>query len=260
MGHFLNEGKWEEEKILQKIKKTKNKKKAVILIFAVFFILAGTIIAAYPYIISAIFNYRQQNLINSWRLQNAGIGYQTAPERLAGIADYDDEADETPDAALSGYINGINDVYEENIDIFFDITRALRYMSGSLSIPSLNLTLPILKVYTEENLSIGVCEVAGSTAEPGGVGNYILAGHYSRIRGRHFNRLPEIQIGASAFINTLYGIFEYEIYEILHVKAEDARAVQLNVQERITTLITCDYSVEPYGRIIVKCRLKNSIS
>jgi len=226
----------------KRAKKKFTKKKAII-ILAIFTIFAGIFISVYPYILTAIFNYRQQSLMNTWILEQAGIGPSRINESLSAATDEN-----------APFL--INDNYEEDINAFFDFSHALRAMVGTLNIPSINLTSPILNPETEQNLNIGVCEVAGSTAAPGEIGNYILAGHYSRIRGRHFNRLPEIQIGASIFISNRYGIFEYEVYEILQVRAQDTWAVRLDVQERIATLVTCDYSVQPFGRIVVKCRLR----
>ncbi|MCL2098872.1 MAG: sortase [Oscillospiraceae bacterium] len=236
-----------DEITVKRKKKKKLTKKKLLIILAVLIILTGLIISVYPYILSAIFNYRQQNLVNMWMAENAGIGPGNINEGLPAIP-------EEPE--LTG---GDSDLYEEDIDAFFDFNHALNMMAGILNIPSLSLTSPILRPETEQNLNIGVCEVTGSTAAPGGIGNYILSGHYSRIRGRHFNRLPDIEIGASVFISNLNGIYEYEVYEILQVKAEDNWAVRLNVRERIATLITCDYTKgEPYGRWIVMCRFKSS--
>jgi len=233
--------------IKNKTGKDKKDKRKTIILIAVFLILFGLAIILYPHAISRYFNYRQQNLINSWMFKSSGIAHQDIPD-IPDDVEYPAvplEADALDD-----------DIFEEDINAFFDFNYALQMMTGILKIPSLNLTSPILKGDTQQNLNIGVCELRQSV-NAGEPGNYILAGHYSRIRGRHFNRLPEIQIGASVLVQTDYDSFEYIVYEILFVRPEDTWAVPINIPDKIITLITCDYSQgEPYGRVIVKGRLK----
>jgi len=236
-----------EAGILDSIKKrkkdNKNRKRTIIIILAVLLILTGIIIAVYPFVMQKIFDNRLQNLMDEW---SSRIDIAEPPS----ILDY--EADE------SGVDS--DEIFEEDINAFFDYDYALSRMSGILKIPRINLTSPILVGDTKENLNIGVCEVKGSV-RAGEAGNYILAGHYSRVYGRHLNRIWEIRIGTSVFVETNTGIYEYIVYEILQVKAEDTWAVPINIQDdeniSIITLITCDYSTgEPYGRIVVKGWLK----
>jgi len=227
-------------------KKDKKTIKKIIIILALLLIVTGIGVAVFPYAASMYFEYRQQKLMNTWILENAGLLNKNTP---ANSDDQNDLPDFADDGSLDEYI------FEEDINAFFDFNYALSMMIGTLKIPSINLSLPILKGDTKTNLNIGVCEVKSSGAL-GSTGNYILAGHYSKIRGRFFNRLPEIQIGASVFISSYTHSYEYEVIEILHVTPADTWAVQLNVPEKLASLITCDYSVEPYGRIIVKCLLK----
>jgi sortase A len=237
-----------EEEITTKRKSNKK----IIMVIAVIVIIVGAGISGYPFIIEKYFNYRQQDLLNSWALKNAGIGIgnENSTDTTNVPAQTEEEDIVIEAEALS------DEIFEEDVNAFFDFEYALQNMSGTLKIPDLDLVSPILIGDTKQNLNIGICQVPDS-GELGKAGNYILAGHYSKIRGRHFNRLPEIQIGTSVFISDAFTSYEYEVYEILQVKAEDTWAVQLNVQETMATLITCDYSVgEPYGRVVVKCRLK----
>ena len=233
------------------VKEKKSKKKWIILL-ALLLIFIGFLVVIYPYAASMYFEYRQQNLINTWIIDQAGLvpkNNQDNQNNLNNPNNPNASPEYADEESLDDYI------FEEDLNAFFDFNYALSRMTGTLKIPSINLSLPILKGDTKTNLNIGACEVKGSTIL-GNPGNYILAGHYSRIRGRFFNRLPDIQIGASVFISDGFYSYEYEVAEILHVKAEDTWAVQLNVPETMASLITCDYGVQPYGRIIVKCLLK----
>ncbi|MCL2775361.1 MAG: class D sortase [Oscillospiraceae bacterium] len=236
--------------------KTRLTPKKLAITLAVLIILTGFGIAVYPYAKTLYYEYQQRDLMNKWQLKIAGIGYQNSNK--------DSQNSQTvpvSETSANSGVNGVNGgdlnddgVLEGDVNAPFNVTYALNNMVGTLKIPSIDFTSPILKGDTPDNLNIGVCEVAGSTTM-GGIGNYIIAGHYSKIRGRHFNRLPEIQIGASVFISDGFNTYEYKVYEILHVKAGDAPAISSDLKERTATLITCDYAVNPIGRVIVKCEM-----
>jgi len=233
----------------RKKEKDERKNRKLIFLLAVGLILFGLAIALYPHAIAKVFDYRQQDLMNSWMYKNAGIAYQDVPDPAPSDIVF-------PDPPGAGAADRGDDIFEEDINAFFDFNHALKMMRAILKIPSIDLVAPILIGDTKENLNIGICETRQS-AKAGAEGNYILAGHYSRIRGRHFNRLPEIRPGASVVVQTDYGSYEYIVYEILFVRPEDTWAVPINVAERMATLVTCDYSKgEPYGRVVVKCRME----
>jgi len=231
--------------LFDKKRRGKKRKKRTVIILALCLICIGVVIASYPRAMAKYFEYRQKNLMDSWMFKNAGTAYQDIPASPPREELFPSEADALDD-----------EIFEEDVNAYFDFDYALRMMTGIIKIPSINLVSPILVGDTKTNLNIGVCEVRQSV-RAGETGNYILAGHYSRIYGRYFNRLPEIKPGASVFVQREYGSYEYEITEILHVGAADTWAVPINVPERMITLITCDYSRgEPYGRVVVKGLLK----
>ena len=223
-------------------KKKKNYRKTIIIILAVLLILAGIIIAFYPYFMQGIFDSRQKNLMDDWLSKKKEYVAESPP-----VSDYEDGGE----AIVS------DEIFEEDINAFFDYDYALNRMNGILRIPDINLKSPILVGDTKENLNVGVCEVKGSV-KAGEAGNYILAGHYSRIYGRHFNRLKEVKPGTSIFVDSATGTYEYIVYEkIEKVDAKDTSVVPIGISESNITLITCDYATgEPYGRVVVKGYLK----
>ena len=50
--------------------------------------------------------------------------------------------------------------------------------------------------------------------------------------------------------------YQYEVFENIIVKPEDTWVLAPQGEERLITLITCDYSEEPSLRLIVRGRLK----
>lgn len=127
-------------------------------------------------------------------------------------------------------------------------------MDGIISIEKIQLYEAILKGSTETNLNIGVAKLDGCS-EVGEVGNYVISGHRSRRYGRHFNRLNELEAGDEIEIITKDSSYKYEVYDKFVVKSEDVWVLKGNDKDKVITLITCDYSMKPTGRLIVKGKL-----
>lgn len=126
---------------------------------------------------------------------------------------------------------------------------AVEYAEGILSIPAIELKTPILSTINEYNLNLAICRVTGPTA--GEYGNYCLAGHKSRTYGRHFNRLHEVNTGDLIMIETADEEYIYRITGSFTVAAEDGWVLADDHSKKQITLITCDYSTQPVGRLIV---------
>lgn len=130
-------------------------------------------------------------------------------------------------------------------------------MVGIINIETIDLYEPVLKGASESNLNIGVAWVK-ETSQVGSIGNHVIAGHRSRRYGRHFNRLDELENGDSIEIITKDTRYIYTVYDKFIVKAEDVWVLKGNDADKVITLITCDYSMKPTGRLIIKGKLNNN--
>ena len=76
------------------------------------------------------------------------------------------------------------------------------------------------------------------TAAVGEVGNCVIAGHRNYSFGKYFNRLDEVNIGDSIYIDTLDGTLSYEVTGIKVVEPSDISVLD-QTDEEILTLYTC---------------------
>jgi sortase A len=86
------------------------------------------------------------------------------------------------------------------------------HMIGSLSIPSVNIHLPILDDWDDAMLKVAPCRYQGSISE----GNLIIMGHNYK---SHFTPLRQVRPGAEVeFTNVDGKVFRYKVaaIEILH--------------------------------------------
>lgn len=117
-----------------------------------------------------------------------------------------------------------------------------RYI-GTLELPSLELTLPVMEELSREALKIAPCRYKGSAYS----GDLILAAHNYR---SHFGRLSDLGIGDEvAFTDADGNRFTYRVEEILQLAGTDVEAMEEG--EWDLTLFTCTYGGK--NRVTVRC-------
>ncbi|MGN0202996.1 MAG: sortase [Coprococcus sp.] len=114
---------------------------------------------------------------------------------------------------------------------------------GYVSIPVLNLELPVISEWNYSRLMIAPCRYAGSTK----TGDLVIAGHnYTR----HFGSLHRLHIGDTVIFTDMDGIVVH--YEVMSVEVLEPTAVEeMTAGEYDLTLFTCTYGGA--SRITVRC-------
>ena len=120
---------------------------------------------------------------------------------------------------------------------------------GTVSIPSLDITYPILSETTDKLLKVSVCKFWG--ADPNEVGNLCIAGHNYRNK-KFFSKVPTLSEGDIIKITDLSGnTVKYKVYTKYTVKPDDVTCTsQLTNGKKIVTLITC--TNDSKQRVVVK--------
>lgn len=104
---------------------------------------------------------------------------------------------------------------------------------GSLSIPALGLTLPIIEGTGNSDLKKGVGHFAQSVL-PGQKDNCVLSGHRDTV----FSGLGALKAGDRFVVKTATGTYTYEIKRIRIVHAND-RTVIVPTKHAVLTVTTC---------------------
>ena len=206
-------------------------------VMAVVLIVAGVLLISYPKIKETYYIIQQEKMMRLWE------------DAMTELTQYEDMA------------HNESTVEDENMSKkSAEAERKIReeyiaeHMEGLLRIEKINLKMPILTGITKKNLSISAASIEG-TGSPGEPGNYCIAAHRGRTFGRQFNRLDELVKGDIIEVSSKGTKYKYEVTEKLMVKAEDTWALMPKGKESLISLITCDYSTEPWSRLIIKGRL-----
>lgn len=148
----------------------------------------------------------------------------------------DKEKDETPKTRTKVTVNDLDEnMPVEDIDGYGYI--------GYLTIPSLNLELPVLSEWDETRLMIAPCRHFGSSRTD----DLVIAAHNYR---KHFGTLDRIKVGETVIFTDMDGMInEYEVSEIKTLAATSVEEVQNSGYS--LALYTCTYSGKT--RIVVFC-------
>ena len=122
---------------------------------------------------------------------------------------------------------------------------------GTVDIPTLDVSYPILSETTDDLLKVSVCKFWGSN--PNEVGNLCIAGHNYR-NNRFFSKVPNLKTGDIIEITDLNNKkFKYSIYDNYTVDPRDVSCTsQLTNGKKIVTLITC--TNDSKQRVVVKAK------
>lgn len=115
---------------------------------------------------------------------------------------------------------------------------------GYLSIPSIEVRLPIFLGSEEEHLKEGVGHVARSSLPVGGVSSRaLLTGHSGLANGRLFSRLDELERGDFFLINVLGRELAYQVERTEMILPQEVERLNIEEGRDLVSLITC----APFG-------------
>lgn len=128
--------------------------------------------------------------------------------------------------------------------IFGSINFDNKSIIGQITIPDLNLDLPILKGVNNANLSIGAATMVPD--QKMGEGNYSLASHKMKNKELLFGALMDIKIDSIIYITDKKTVYEYKIYDTVVVPDTALDMLENDKAEErgkpIISLMTCYYS------------------
>lgn len=136
----------------------------------------------------------------------------------------------------------------EDVDIMSVLRGSMNfdrdYAIGNLTIPDLDMSLPIMKGITDSNLLVGAATMKADQVF--GEGNFTLAGHYTKNKDLLFGSLMDIEIGTSIYISNGEEIYEYRVYDTVVVADTEIEMLSDKKSDEIgkpiISLMTCYFS------------------
>ncbi|MFC3927874.1 class C sortase [Streptococcus caprae] len=115
---------------------------------------------------------------------------------------------------------------------------------GYISIPKINVMLPIYHGTTESVLQTSIGHLEGTSLPVGGESTHsVLSGHRGLPSSRLFTDLDKLKVGDRWTVNILNETYTYEVDQVRTLLPKDLSQIQIEEGKDYQTLLTCT----PYG-------------
>ena len=114
---------------------------------------------------------------------------------------------------------------------------------GVISIPSLDVEMPIYLGASAENLALGAAHLSQTSLPIGGENtNCVIAGHRGWQGGAYFRDIPRLKAGELVEITNLWETLTYQVNEVKTIYPQSSAALLIQPGRDLLTLMTCEYA------------------
>ena len=216
------------------------KRKIILILTAVISLVLALGIALYP-MISAIYNEQHQSKIHTEFLQQVE---DTDDSKLQDALQHA----RAYNAALNGILADENFSEtalmgaSEDYDAQLNVTG--RGIMGYVSVPKINVTLPIYHGTDSGTLERGIGHLLGTSLPVGGDSTHsVLTAHSGMASQRMFSDLPQLKEGDVFYLEVLNETLAYQVDQIKTVLPHDTTYLGIEAEQDLCTLVTCT----PFG-------------
>lgn len=171
------------------------------------------------------------------------------PELLDMLEAYNRELYEDDQSKLSSL------AATEQPGVLFSVSGQARDVFGVLSIPKLEMEMPLYLGATDKHMADGAAQLGQTSIPIGGENtNAVIAGHRGYNGAPYFRYVPELQVGDSVNITNLWGTLHYKVVETRIIQPNDIDAIKIQPGRDLITLLTCHpYASGGRQRFLVIC-------
>lgn len=126
---------------------------------------------------------------------------------------------------------------------------------GVLSIPSIDLEMPIYLGATEQHMANGAAHLSQTSLPIGGMDtNCVIAGHRGYSGASYFRYLDKLHVGDTVSVTNLWETLTYRVCEIKIIDPSDVEEILIQPGRELLTLLTCHpYASGGRQRYVVYC-------
>lgn len=215
-----------------------------LLLFAI--MVLGISITTYPHIMQQVYRNKAHRINMEFR-QTAQLSEETDIENLKlRMLEYNRELFRTNQSKLT------NAQAYETVDFDLGECGFEGGMAAYISIPVMDVELPIFLGATKENMDKGAVLLSQTSLPVGGVNtNAVIAAHRGAATAAMFRDIELLSIGDSVYISNYFEELEYRVVETEIISPDDLDAVLIQPGKDLLTLITCHPYRFNYQRYLV---------
>ncbi|EME8168470.1 class C sortase [Enterococcus faecium] len=225
----------------------KQKKRNYLDLLMLFLLLSGIGILAYPFVSDALNNYLDQQIISHYQQQ----AVKENEEVMAKIQE--NMTKKNQQLAKEGGNSGADPFTKKKEPVKKDRTYFEKHTIGILTIPKINVNLPIFDQTTMKLLEKGACLLEGTSYPIGGKSTHaVLSSHRGLSQAKLFTNLPQLKIKDHFYIEINGQYLAYQVDQIKTVEPTETEALQIQEDQDLVTLVTCTPYMINSHRLLVR--------
>lgn len=199
----------------------------------------GFLICVYPIVSSYLESKEQNETIKTYTAIIDTIEDEQLNLELENAYEYNDLLFQTQGV----YIGSVSDKLSD--DVYYTLLdNTGTGIMGCITIPKIDVELPIYHGTDDNILSDGVGHLQASSLPVGGASTHaILTGHRGLPSSKLFTRLDEMKIDDFFYIDVCGEMLAYQVSEINIIEPDEVDSLDIEADKDIVSLITCT----PYG-------------
>lgn len=221
----------------------------LIRIIAVILLIVGIGFFTYPIALKIAFNMQADKAINQFESIKTDNALPYSELRKA-MFDYNEQL------YLSGQSGLIDQLSYEKPDFLLSDYGVDSDILGYITIPKIDIKLPIYNGASKENMAKGAAYLANTSLPVGGDNtNCVIAAH-TRYKGIHmFKRITELKTGDEIYITNFWETLVYKVCETKVINPKDSQNIYIQENRSLVTLSTCHPYPNNYQRYLVYAEL-----
>ena len=225
----------------------------LIRIIAIILFIVGLGFFAYPIVLREAFDIQANKAIDQFdQLKTTNDDNLLYAELRRAMFEYNEKL------YLSGQSGLIDQLSYEKPDFLLSDYGIDSDILGYITIPAIDIKLPIYNGASTENMAKGAAYLAHTSLPVGGENtNCVIAAH-NRYNGIYmFQRITELDEGDEIYITNLWETLVYKVTETKVIDPDDSRNIYIQENRSLVTLSTCYPYPDISRRYLVYAELVN---
>lgn len=232
--------------------RTNAKKRKILKSFGFVLLLTGILVFLYPYICQYLYKQEAQNMINGFSSRMERKNKKDWDWLYQLMVQYN------KDLYKNGQKNLVDAFSYQQVDFSLKKFGFNEEMIGYLSIPQMDIRLPVYLGATQENMRKGATHLTQTSLPVGGKNtNAVIAAHRGMSTAAMFRDIEKLQIGNKITLTNFRETLTYQVAEIKVIHPNEIDQILIQKGRDLLTLITCHPYRYNYQRYVVYCERTN---
>ena len=220
-------------------------------IIAIILFIVGLGFFAYPIVLREAFDIQANKAIDQFdQLKTTNDDNLLYTELRRAMIEYNEKL------YLSGQSGLIDQLSYQKPDFLLSDYGIDSDILGYITIPAIDIKLPIYNGASTENMAKGAVYLAHTSLPVGGENtNCVIAAHTRYKSIYMFKRITELNVGDKIYITNFWETLVYQVVETKVIDPNDSQNIYIKANRSLITLSTCHPYPDNYQRYLVYAEL-----